>query len=67
MLGNFNESFADLFDLNLGFGSAPIYILIYLSVYGFAAIVGTLGNILVLTLTYSYQFNLILHNSNILF
>lgn len=53
MLGNFNESFADLFDLNSGFGSAPIYILIYLSVYGFAAIVGTLGNILVLTPTYT--------------
>lgn len=41
------DDISDLFDVNAGISVIPAYILIYIFVFAFSAVVGTIGNIMV--------------------
>lgn len=44
---NSTSDFPDLLDLSKGFSGVPVYIIIYIIIFVFASIVGTIGNALV--------------------
>lgn len=41
------DDIPDLFDVTAGISVIPAYILIYIFIFGFSAIIGTIGNIMV--------------------